>query len=291
MKKNKENFRWEKTAKFFLLNFQGRIDDDEDDDPSYNTDAEDEQEEEEEEEDPLDLKNHFNEIERQRSIQDNQAEEVHLDEDLEHIGQNSSMFKKGLELKQRKNPSKHKRIHNEMFDLEFVFLFYRKAKSEPMKNNASKTVTLSSVLLAQRFSSTLLATSNKNNVVLPHNSTTDAAEKQITNKKQLNPRRHVFGPNENLNPTAPSGEKVFSGKFLFLNAKTRNREHHAHLFSIDSTILRMEIESRSINSSRSSRQVIGNFCSVKEKSRKVSLFCSNVKIRFSFEETHSVREF
>ncbi|CAF4829240.1 unnamed protein product, partial [Rotaria socialis] len=51
-------------------------------------------------------KDRFSELERQRSIQDNQAEELHLNEDLDSIGQNSSMFQKGLALKQKKLQSK-----------------------------------------------------------------------------------------------------------------------------------------------------------------------------------------
>jgi hypothetical protein len=74
----------------------------------------------------------------------------------------------------------------------------------------SRSVTLSSVLLAKRFSSTLLAPVNRSNItVINSNETT------ITTKKQHNPRRHVFataGANENQNPvqstTASSGEKV-----------------------------------------------------------------------------------
>lgn len=78
----------------------------------------------------------------------------------------------------------------------------------------SRAVTLSSVLLAKRFSSSLLGPVNRNNVtVTTLNSTNETA---ITTKKQHNPRRHVFatanGANENQNPvqstTSSSGEKV-----------------------------------------------------------------------------------
>ena len=84
-----------------------RIDDDDDD---YRSEIEEEEDDdEEEEEDPLNANDRISELERQRSIQDNQAEELHLDEDLDNIGQHSSMFQKGLALKQKKIQSKSSR--------------------------------------------------------------------------------------------------------------------------------------------------------------------------------------
>ncbi len=81
----------------------------------------------------------------------------------------------------------------------------------------SRSVTLSSVLLAKRFSSSLLAPVNRNNITV--NNLNNTNETAITTKKQHNPRRHVFstaGTNENQNPvqstTTASGEKV---KILF----------------------------------------------------------------------------
>jgi hypothetical protein len=63
------------------------------------------------------------------------------------------------------------------------------------KTHPSRSVTLSSVLLAQRFSSTLL----------PPVNVSAGPVSTAENKKQHNPRRHVFTTNENQNPT---GEKV-----------------------------------------------------------------------------------
>lgn len=50
-------------------------DDDEDDDPDYNSDeaAEEDDDDEDEEDDPLNLKDRISELERQRSLQDNQV--------------------------------------------------------------------------------------------------------------------------------------------------------------------------------------------------------------------------
>ncbi len=66
------------------------------------------------------------------------------------------------------------------------------------------------MLLAKRFSSTLLAPVNRNNVTVTNMN--NPTETTITTKKQHNPRRHVFattGANENQNPTTiSSGEKV-----------------------------------------------------------------------------------
>jgi hypothetical protein len=88
--------------------------------------------------------------------------------------------------------------------------------SNPKKSNQTRAVTLSSVLLAKRFSSSLLAPVNKNNIIVSNINHTN--ETTITTKKQHNPRRHVFSSNiitnavnENLNPvqsTTSSGEKV-----------------------------------------------------------------------------------
>jgi ABC-type metal ion transport system substrate-binding protein len=92
-----------------------------------------------------------------------------------------------------------------------------KTDSNPKKN---RSVTLSSVLLAKRFSSTLLAPVNRNNVTVTN--LNNATETTITTKKQHNPRRHVFstaGTNENQNPvqltTISSGEKVMIFILLF----------------------------------------------------------------------------
>lgn len=80
------------------------------------------------------------------------------------------------------------------------------------KPNQKRSVTLSSVLLAKRFSTTLLAPVNRSNTTVPNVKNTD--ETAITTKKQHNPRRHVFSTNitsvnsnENQNPSS-SGEKV-----------------------------------------------------------------------------------
>lgn len=110
------------------------------------------------------------------------------------------MFQKGLALKQKKiqnvqrPPSDSTTSRNESTD---------------SNTKKSRSVTLSSVLLAKRFSSTLLAPVNRNNVTVTNlNSTNETA---ITTKKQHNPRRHVFSTNitanENQNPAQSSGEK------------------------------------------------------------------------------------
>jgi len=88
--------------------------------------------------------------------------------------------------------------------------------STTKKTNQTRSVTLSSVLLAKRFSSTLLAPVNRNNITVAN--LNNANETSIATKKQHNPRRHVFstnittvGANENQNPvqsTTSSGEKV-----------------------------------------------------------------------------------
>ena len=115
---------------FFNLSIdeKGTNDDDdeeEEEDPDFQSGEEEDEEDEQEEEDPMKFKDRFSELERQRSLQDNQvelfdnefefdlsgffsskAEQLHLDEDLENIGQKSSMFKKGLALKQKKIQSK-----------------------------------------------------------------------------------------------------------------------------------------------------------------------------------------
>ncbi|CAF3643034.1 unnamed protein product [Rotaria sp. Silwood1] len=87
--------------------------------------------------------------------------------------------------------------------------------SNTKKTNQTRSVTLSSVLLAKRFSTTLLAPVNRNNITVANLNNTD--ETTITTKKQHNPRRHVFSTNlttisanENQNPvqsTTSSGEK------------------------------------------------------------------------------------
>ncbi|CAF1055497.1 unnamed protein product [Rotaria sp. Silwood1] len=186
------------------------IDDDEEDednDPDYNSEAGEEDEEDDEDDDLINLKDRMSELERQRSMQDNQAEELHLDEDLDSIGQNSSMFQKGLALKQKKLQS-ITTTHIETTTQTIT-------DSNTKKTNQTRSVTLSSVLLAKRFSTTLLAPVNRNNITVANLNNTD--ETTITTKKQHNPRRHVFSTNlttisanENQNPvqsTTSSGEK------------------------------------------------------------------------------------
>ncbi|CAF1374369.1 unnamed protein product [Rotaria sp. Silwood1] len=186
------------------------IDDDEEDednDPDYNSEAGEEDEEDDEDDDLINLKDRMSELERQRSMQDNQAEELHLDEDLDSIGQNSSMFQKGLALKQKKLQSTTT-THIETTTQTIT-------DSNTKKTNQTRSVTLSSVLLAKRFSTTLLAPVNRNNITVANLNNTD--ETTITTKKQHNPRRHVFSTNlttisanENQNPvqsTTSSGEK------------------------------------------------------------------------------------
>ncbi|CAM4890416.1 unnamed protein product [Rotaria socialis] len=182
-------------------------DDDEEYDPDYNSEDGDDDDDEDEDEDPMDMKDRFSELERQRSIQDNQAEELHLNEDLDSIGQNSSMFQKGLALKQKKLQS------TTMTHIESTTQTITDTTTR--KGNQARSVTLSSVLLAKRFSSTLLAPMNRNNVTVATLKNTDEAA--IKTKKQHNPRRHVFATNlivpatnENENPapsTTSSGEK------------------------------------------------------------------------------------
>jgi len=146
----------------------------------------------------MNLKDRMSELERQRSIQDTQAEELHLDEDLDSIGQHSSMFQKGLALKQKKIQSTTT-SHTE--------------STTDSNTKKSRSVTLSSVLLAKRFSSTLLAPINRSNITV--NNLNNTNETTITTKKQHNPRRHVFATaatNENQNPvqlttSTSSGEK------------------------------------------------------------------------------------
>ncbi|CAF1616693.1 unnamed protein product [Rotaria magnacalcarata] len=182
-------------------------DDDEEYDPDYNSEVGDDDDDEDEDEDPMDMKDRFSELERQRSIQDNQAEELHLNEDLDSIGQNSSMFQKGLALKQKK--------------LQSTTITHIESTTQTItdtttrKGNQTRSVTLSSVLLAKRFSSTLLAPMNRNNVTVATLKNTDEAATKT--KKQHNPRRHVFATNlivpatnENQNPapsTTSSSEK------------------------------------------------------------------------------------
>ena len=105
-------------------------------------------------------------------------------------------------------------IHNESINPTTI-------DSDTRKKNQTHSVTFSSVLLAKRFSSTLLAPTN---MTVTNLNNTD--ETTITTKKQHNPRRHVFktnltaintDANEDQNPiqsiiTSPSGEKV---KFLY----------------------------------------------------------------------------
>ncbi|CAF4397686.1 unnamed protein product [Rotaria sp. Silwood2] len=180
---------------------------DEDDDPDYNSEAGEEDEDDDEDDDPINLKDRMSELERQRSLQDNQAEELHLNEDLDSIGQNSSMFQKGLALKQKKLQS------TTTTHIESTTQIITDSNTKKM--NQTRSVTLSSVLLAKRFSSTLLAPVHRNNTTVANLNNTD--ETTITTKKQHNPRRHVFstnlttvGANENQNPvqsTTPAGEK------------------------------------------------------------------------------------
>jgi len=168
--------------------------DEDDDDPDYNSENEDDEDDDEEEEqdtEQANFVNRLNDLERQRSLQDTQAEELHLDEDLGNIGQHSSMFQKGLALKQKRIQSTTT-SHTEI----------------TTDSNAKKarSVTLSSSLLAKRFSSTLLAPINRNMVSISNSNNSN--ETTITTKKQHNPRRHVFTTNENQNPAQTSGEKV-----------------------------------------------------------------------------------
>ncbi|CAF1495754.1 unnamed protein product [Adineta ricciae] len=187
-------------------------DNEEEDDPDYNSEMaeEEDDDDEDEEEDPTNLKDRMSELERQRSIQDTQAEELHLDEDLDSIGQNSLMFKKGLVLKQKRIQSTTTSSHVESTTQIAT------TSSTTKKTNQTRSVTLSSVLLAKRFSSALLVPNNRSNVAAPNSTNTN--ETTMTTKKQHNPRRHVFATNvtstastnENQNPIQPStssGEK------------------------------------------------------------------------------------
>ncbi|CAF4013097.1 unnamed protein product, partial [Adineta steineri] len=187
---------------------KARTDDgEEEDDPDYNSEIaeEEEDDEDDDENNPMNLHDRMSELERQRSIQDNQAEELHLDEDLDSIGQNSLMFKKGLVLKQKK-------IQNTTTS-HIESTTQTTTSSTTKKTNQTRSVTLSSVLLAKRFSSTLLAPVNRNNITVAN--INNSNETTMTTKKQHNPRRHVFttnttaiSTNENQNPTtSSSGEK------------------------------------------------------------------------------------
>jgi hypothetical protein len=118
------------------------------------------------------------------------------------------MFQKGLALKQKK-------IQNDQKPLPDPTVSHTEStNSTTKKNNQARSVTLSSVLLAKRFSSTLLAPINRNNVAVASLNNTN--ETTIATKKQHNPRRHVFAmniaavttANENENPAQSSGEKV-----------------------------------------------------------------------------------
>lgn len=64
-------------------------DDEEEDDPDYNSEAEEEEDEEEDEEDPVNLRDRMSELERQRSIQDTQVNQVLI------IDNSSSLFTSG----------------------------------------------------------------------------------------------------------------------------------------------------------------------------------------------------
>lgn len=132
------------------------------------------------------------------------------------------MFQKGLALKQKKIQSQSRTKRFSQFDHRIFGTRSGTTVSHTDSPNSSATVTtakkphparsvtLSSVLLAQRFSSTLLAPVNKSNLALPHGTTT--SETSVASKKQHNPRRHVFATsastNENQNPVSASGEKV-----------------------------------------------------------------------------------
>ena len=132
------------------------------------------------------------------------------------------MFQKGLALKQKKIQSQSRTKRLSRCDHRIFGSTLGTTASHTDSPNGSATVittkkphparsvTLSSVLLAQRFSSTLLAPVNKSNLALPHGTTT--SETSVASKKQHNPRRHIFATsastNENQNPVASSGEKV-----------------------------------------------------------------------------------
>ena len=182
-------------------------DDDDDDDADYRSDIE-EPDDDDEDDDPLTANDRISELERQRSIQDNQAEQLHLDEDLDNIGQHSSMFQKGLALKQKKIQTTATVTSHAAESTTSTST----TESVSKTSHPTRSVTLSSVLLAQRFSSTLLAPVSKGSVTLVNTSTT--SESTITTKKQHNPRRHIFSTNtanENQNPapsTTSAGEKV-----------------------------------------------------------------------------------
>lgn len=133
------------------------------------------------------------------------------------------MFQKGLALKQKKIQSRN--FSPSFFSLNkfsSIKLGTTTTTSHTESINQtttdsntkkSRSVTLSSVLLAKRFSSTLLAPVNRNNITV--NNLNNTNETTIAAKKH-NPRRHVFattaGVNENQNPVQStvisSGEKV-----------------------------------------------------------------------------------
>jgi ABC-type metal ion transport system substrate-binding protein len=128
------------------------------------------------------------------------------------------MFQKGLALKQKKIQSKiidFLSFHKSSLILSGTTTSHTESTIQTTTDSntkKSRSVTLSSVLLAKRFSSTLLAPINRNNITVTNLNSTN--ETTITTKKQHNPRRHVFataGANENQNPvqsTTSSGEKV-----------------------------------------------------------------------------------
>lgn len=176
---------------------KNRDEDEDEDDPDYNSenDEDEDDDEDEDENQQTNFANRLSELERQRSIQDTQAEELHLDEDLDNIGQHSSMFQKGLALKQ-------KRIQSTSTTTTHIEITTSSNAKKP-----SRSVTLSSSLLAKRFSSTLLAPINRINQVSSVSNNNNSNEPTIATKKQHNPRRHVFTTNENQNPAQTSGEK------------------------------------------------------------------------------------
>ena len=128
------------------------------------------------------------------------------------------MFQKGLALKQKKIQSKTSpsfSFPSPSIISDTTIITSHTDSTSQMKSDSNpkktRTVTLSSVLLAKRFSSTLLAPVNRSNVTVTN--IANPTETTITAKKQHNPRRHVFATtgavNENQNPTTiSSGEKV-----------------------------------------------------------------------------------
>ncbi len=139
------------------------------------------------------------------------------------------MFQKGLALKQKKIQSKiidFLSFHHSSLLISGTTVSHTESTTQitPDSNTKkSRSVTLSSVLLAKRFSSSLLAPVNRNNITVTN--LNNANETAIATKKQHNPRRHVFstaGANENQNPvqsatTTASGEKVKILFFIFNN--------------------------------------------------------------------------